>query len=178
MAEPSDLIGEVAGVAAEADIPKHIGPIHRNLDDVREKKYAARRVEALSLRLAGLTYEQIGERLGISTQGAIDLVNRTLSRAENLAVQQLRELESARLDRAQAAIWTQVLEGDLRAVDVFLRLSKRRSLLLGLDAPTEININVGIRDEMEAALGELEKVILGTVVRSHYESDGTTAIES
>lgn len=170
MAEPSDLVGEVAQVAEAADLPLNAGPTYRNLDDVRAGQQSARRVEALSLRLAGLTYEQIGERLGISKEGARNLINRTLQQAENLAAAELRELETARLDRAQAAIWTRVLEGDLRAVDTFLRISRRRSDLLGLDAPTEINLKVGIKDEMTRALDELQSVVLGEVVGSVYES--------
>ena len=100
----------------------------------------------------------------------MDLVTRTLERAENLAAREMRELEGARLDRAQAAIWTQVLEGDVKAVESFLRISQRRAKLFGLDAPTAVNVNVGIRMEMEQALDQLQKVVLGKVVNSHYES--------
>jgi transposase len=180
MAEPSDILGEVVEVAAEHDT-SFSGPLHRNLDDVRRKKDSARRMEALSLRLAGLTYEQIAERLDMSKSGAIDLVNRTLNRAENQAVDQMRDLEATRLDRAQAAIWTRVLEGDAKAVDTFLRISQRRAKLFGLDAPTAINLNVGIRNEMEQALTHLQNIVLGKVVSSHYEDSDESpppAIES
>lgn len=170
--KPNDLVAEVAQVAEDADLPKHLGPIHRNLDDVRAKKYAARRVEALSLRLAGLTYEQIGDRLDISTEGARDLVGRTLRQAENRAVEELRQLETARLDRAQAAIWTKVLDGDYRAIDTFLRISRRRADLLGLDSPKEINVKMGIREEMTKALNELETIVLGEVSEGVFEPVG------
>jgi hypothetical protein len=46
-----------------------------------------------------------------------------------------RTLEVQRLNAAQVGIWNQVLAGNLTAIDVFLRLSKRRSQLLGLDMP-------------------------------------------
>jgi len=167
MAKPSDLLGEIQEVAEAADLGPSRGPVYRSIDDKRRTKDSARRMEALSLRLAGLTYSQIGDRLGISEDGARDMVVRTLARAENRAVDEQRSVENARLDRAQAAIWTQVLEGDLRAVDTFLRLSQRRARMNGLDAPLAVNLSIGIRQDMEAALSTLEKIVLGEVIDSH-----------
>lgn len=120
----------------------------------------ARRTEAVSMALAGLTYEQIGERLGISAQGAHALVERTIIDTRNYAVDQLRALENARLDRAQAAIWSSVLEGDIKAVNTFLRISERRAKMNGLDAPNKVQMAVSVRQEMEQALVLLEEVIL------------------
>jgi DNA-binding CsgD family transcriptional regulator len=158
MARPSDLTGEVVEAAEASD----------DLDLARKRREAsaasARRVEALTLRLAGLSYEQIAERLHISREGAQDMVNRSLARAENLAAEEMRELEGSRLDRAQAAIWTQVLEGDVKAVQAFLQISARRARLFGLDAPTKLNISVSVRAEMEQALNALEQVVLGEVI--------------
>jgi len=48
---------------------------------------------------------QIAERMGIQPRSVRELVNRTLQFAENRAVEEMRELENAGLDRAQAAIW-------------------------------------------------------------------------
>lgn len=166
MAEPSDLVSEV--VQAAEVIP--VGPvISNNLDERRKRRAQARRVEALSLRLAGLTYEQIAEKLGIAPDGVRDMVERTLSRAENRAVEAERALENARLDRAQAAIWSKVLAGDLRAVDSFLRLSAQRAKINSLYAPVKIDLRADIRVEMETALRELERVVLGEVVRETTE---------
>lgn len=171
-------------MAQDAEIGPHdsSGAAPAPLDDVRRKRAQARRVEALALRLAGLSYEQIGDRLDISPEGALDLVRRTLTRAENLAVEQMREMEGARLDRAQAAIWTRVLEGDIKAVDSFLRISHRRANLFGLDAPTKIDLSVTVRQEMEQALAELNRVVLlGEVVRdddSDPDAGDYRAIES
>ena len=104
MAKPSDLVNEVIDVSSQTrESPRPEQP--SSLAERRKAQERGRRVEALSLRLAGLTYEQIGERLNLSTQGARDMVNRTLARAENQVVEEMRELEGARLDRAQAAIW-------------------------------------------------------------------------
>lgn len=112
------------------------------------------------MALAGMTYEQIGDRLDISPQGAHGLVMRTLEETRNYAVDDLREIENARLDRAQSAIWSDVINGDIEAIRVFLRISERRAKMNGLDAPSKIAMAVEIRQEMEQQLQVLESVVL------------------
>lgn len=125
----------------------------------------ARRVEAVSLRLAGMTYEQISERLDISNEQARRLVRQSLENAENSVAQDMRDIENARLDRAQSAIWSNVLRGDLKSIDVFLRISSARRKLNGLDAPAKLDVNMTIREEMNQALADLEHLVLeGEVV--------------
>jgi hypothetical protein len=43
--------------------------------------------------------------MGIQPRSVRELINRTLQVAENRAVEEMQELENARLDRVQAAIW-------------------------------------------------------------------------
>lgn len=155
MAKPGDPTGDVIEALHTATVT----------DIASGQRERARRVEAMSLRLAGLTYEQIGQRLDISKTAALDLVKRGLETAENLNAEQLREIENARLDRAQASIWTKVLDGDIQALDAFLRISARRARLNGMDAPQKVDMNVHIRAEMVQALENLERVVLGEVVR-------------
>lgn len=151
MARRNDLIREVAKAASESD----------EVGRVRRERQQARRAEALSLRLAGLSYDQIGERLKIDGAGARDLIVRTLRQAESRGVEQLRELENARLDRAQAAIWAQVLQGDIKAVQTFISISARRAKMNGLDEATKVSLSVAVRTEMEMALVQLENMVLG-----------------
>lgn len=158
MAKRSDLGDEVVKVLDETPAAKR-----------RKELHQARRAEALTLLLAGLSYEQIGERLGISKSGAIDMIGRSLDTAESRAVDEMRALENARLDRAQAAIWSKVLNGDEKAIATFLQISKRRSALNGLDAPTKIQLKVSVRHEMEQALNELEQVVLRGQVLSKVD---------
>lgn len=170
MAEQSDLVGEVGEVVREhASRPPKQEPV--SLASARRDRDKARRTEALAMRMAGLSHDQIGERLGISTDGARDMINRTLARAESRVVEAEREIENARLDRAQAAIWSRVLDGDLKAIDSFLRLSQRRAKMNGLDAPTKIDLSVGVRQEMEQALSELHRVVLGEVIHVAHEPE-------
>jgi hypothetical protein len=97
--------------------------------------------------------------MGIEPDSVRHLINRTLATAENRAVEEMRELENARLDRAQVAIWPNVLVGDYRAVMVFLQISQRRAKLNGLDAPASVVISPDVRGEMERALSDLQQVL-------------------
>jgi transposase len=130
-----------------------------NIADARRKRQRARRIGALSLKLAGVSTAQIAERMGIQPDTVRHLINRTLETAENRAAEEMREIENARLDRAQAAIWAQVLAGDYRAVITFLQISARRARLNGLDSPTSAVISHNVRGEMERALLELQQVL-------------------
>ncbi len=98
--------------------------------------------EALKLRSAALSYSQIAARLGVSKTTAFDYVSKALAelredRKKRAGV--LLDLELERLDYAQRGVWGRVVNGDVQALAIFLRLSERRSRLLGLDAPTKLS---------------------------------------
>lgn len=95
------------------------------------------------MRHAGNDYADIAESLAVSVATARKLVADALEAfAPYAEAEALRDLEAGRLDRAQAAIWQQVLAGDLQAVKTFLGLSERRSKLLGLDAPAKVAVAI------------------------------------
>src|SRR5215208_3653024 len=111
MAERTPILTDVAKLAEEAGNGGVSGSTgssayrpHSNLGEARRARQRARRVEALSLKLAGVSTAQIAERMGIQPNTVRHLVNRTLRTVENRAVEEMRPLENARLDRAQAAI--------------------------------------------------------------------------
>jgi len=173
MAERTAILTHVAKLAEEAGnggVSRSTGSSadrrHSNLGVARRARQRARRVEALSLTLAGVSTAQIAERMGIQPDTVRHLVNRTLRTAENRAVEEMRALENARLDRAQAAIWSNVLAGDYRAVMVFLQISARRARLNGLDSPASVEISPNVRGEMERALFDLQRVVLAGEVES------------
>ena len=163
----SEAVSE-ALVQLDEDAPTH-GKVYRH----------ARRAEAVTLAMAGLSYEKIGEELGISTSAAHALVTRTIAETRNYAVDHLRELENARLDRMTTAIWNKVIEGDLKAVDSYLRIAERRAKLNGLDAPTRVQMAVSVRVEMEEKLRELQEVIDAEVVSEDdvVEAEERQAVE-
>lgn len=81
-----------------------------------------------------------GENLRI--QVSKDLTNGLVAAAkwEALNREEYVQIEVASLNAAQAAIWPKVLRGDSLAVERFVKLSERRSKLLGLDAPTQTEV--------------------------------------
>lgn len=118
---------------------------------------AERRARAIALRLAGLEYQAIADRLGYSSRQAARVdVERALQ--ANLAEESrqadlLRQVELQRLDRLQAAAWPAAAAGDLRAIDTVLKVVDRRCKLLGLDAP--IRAEVLTIDAIEANIARL-----------------------
>jgi hypothetical protein len=99
----------------------------------------ARQLQALELRLAGVTYEQIATQLGYASRsGAHRAVESALKQTLREPAEALRELSAQRLDRATTALWRRVQDGDAHAIDVLLRIEARRARLLGLDAPASL----------------------------------------
>ena len=115
---------------------------------------------ALRLRASGLTYEAIGDELGVCQQTANRYVLEALAklRAEaGEAAQEVRELESMRLDRLLNAVWPQAEAGDIKAIETVLKLMERRAKLRGLDQP-ERSMTVTVtssREELEAEAAQL-----------------------
>lgn len=119
-----------------------------------------RRRLATELRAAGASFDAIGERLGMTKSGAWRLVHRPLQAAIVANVDAIREREGGKLDQAEAAIWPRVLEGELPAVDVFLRVAARRSRLFGLDAPVRVEGSMD-RDALYALLQQRVREVVG-----------------
>ena len=97
------------------------------------------------MRRAGATFQQIGDKLGITRQAAHLLVTEELKEiAEETRAEadELRTLEAERLDLAMRAIVGKVKTGDKDAVSAWIRLSESRRKLLGLDAPTQAAVSV------------------------------------
>lgn len=98
---------------------------------------AERRIDALEMRKMGYSYRKIGQKLGVSANTAHQDVKKSLeilAKQSNESADQLRHMELERLDIAMNAIGTLVRQGNLGAIDRWLKISERRSKLLGLDA--------------------------------------------
>lgn len=131
-----------------------------------------RRMLAMELRKAGLSYREIASTLkkrpGISdkyneSQAHKDVkygLERTVELTRQ-AAQEVRRLELERLNDLHRVLWGQVVvaeaEGrapDLRAVDRLLRVQERRARLRGLDEPLRLTI-----DDIEAYARRVAEVI-------------------
>jgi hypothetical protein len=93
-----------------------------------------REQDALELKRAGVTYDVIAERLDFANRGgAYKAVQRALVRTMQAPADELRTLEVDRLERLWFAVWQKAIGGDLGCIDRLLRISERKSKLLGLD---------------------------------------------
>jgi len=100
-------------------------------------KALARGERALRLRIEGATYRQIAADLSCSAATAYRDVSSALaeiasSRSEQ--AEELRALQSARLDALLVAVWDTAEAGDVKAIDRVLRIMERRARLHGIDA--------------------------------------------
>lgn len=106
----------------------------------------AKDLEALQLRKAGMSYEQIARAMTergmkISSSGAHKAVSRALDELVNQVAEEAKEvraLELARLDQLQLAAWERAMAGDTASIETIRRLMGRRAALLGLDRQDEL----------------------------------------
>lgn len=140
-----------------------------------------RRVKALELRKAGLSYRAIAAALDVSEPTAHKDVHTVLARLAKQADgkgEEYRQLELERLDALIASVWSQArgnkkegIPPDLAAMDRLMRLMQQRARLMGLDAPVtvkhtgtgkdgEIEFNVNdARDEIQRKLAGIAAAI-------------------
>ena len=134
----------------------------------------ANAIRLLTLRAAGMSYEQIAQEVGYADgSGARQALLRALQRHESENVAELRQIENLRLDTDERALRaiigdTQRPAGErIRAIDARTRLSARRARMNGLDAPVQVQLSAGVQAELSdalAELGEILGIVPGTVV--------------
>lgn len=139
----------------------------RNANVPQRRAELEAEAEALALRCAGLSYAEIARRQGSKhASTAWRRVEAALRDTIPVAdVDLLRQLEGERLDacttRVFAALEVAQTTGNvgavLRAVEVFVKLSERRSKLFGLDAPVRANflLSGALEQEIEALVEAL-----------------------
>ena len=142
----------------------------------------AQEIQAIQMRKGGATFSQIAEVLDLANRSvAFKMVRRALQRwgVENVA--EYRVLELARLDDMTRLLWPDILgrrstDGswevppDRDAMQLYLRVSERRSKLLGLDAPQGIEImpTGAVKTAGESLVEDYEK--MRTLVEGVAES--------
>ncbi len=104
-----------------------------------------KQVMALKLRQTGMEYDEIARQLGYkSPSAAWAAVKSALKKTLQEPADELRRIEDQRLNDAQLSIWAAVKRGNLQAIDRYLRISKARRELWGLDlGQPSVNVNVG-----------------------------------
>lgn len=125
---------------------------------------------ALALRLAGASYAEITEALGLgNVADAYEMVESTLaSQVQEHDREALRHQEAARLDRLQRGVWQKATDAEhpehLVAVKTVLAISESRRRLLGLDAPTTIAVHSPTQDEIDRWIATVHQAQYGDLI--------------
>lgn len=154
---------------------------------------SARRARMVRMKLGGMTYQQIADEEGYQDASHVrHLVIKALDRVEARNVQEYRDVQYARLERLHAAIWPLVIgshrrlredgtedpsyvdpDTRIKAAGMILRNAERQAKLVGADAPQRLDVSAGAQAQLEDALLELRKVVLGTVLDVNDTTDST-----
>jgi hypothetical protein len=124
-----------------------------------------RQTKAVALRLAGLDFASIAAQLGYTNRNdaVVDVQKAISARVEDgtRSIDELREIELLRLDRLQAAAWAKALTGDLKSIELSMKIIDRRCKLLGLDAPERHEVVT--LDWLDSQIRELQARIAARV---------------
>ena len=102
----------------------------------RQAEASVKACRAVELVRQGKTYDQVARAVGYANRGtAHRVVTKALSERLIDGIDELRDIEVARLDALQAAIWSRALTGDVRAINTVSRIIDRRCRILGLYPP-------------------------------------------
>jgi len=78
--------------------------------------------------------QQVADQLGYTSRGtAYNVVAKALREQTAEAVADLRDLENARLDALQHALWDAAMTGDVRAATAIVKIVQARVRLNGLE---------------------------------------------
>lgn len=133
---------------------------------------------ALAARRDGKQWAEIADELGYADpSGAYRAAKRLLDRTEFEAVEEYRAVEADRLDEAHRLQFDALVRlsnaGEFdavpAAVNAIVKISDRRSKLLGLDAPTRVNV-AHSGEDFAATAAQLMKEI-GLAAPSEFTPD-------
>lgn len=127
-----DSTPDTADAAAEYLLGDAIRPRPRARKTQRQVERATRKQEALTMRLAGVRIDRIAQLMGVHRRTVSLWIADAIRDIPREEADELRLLESTRLDALQQAVWTDAMRGEPRAVDRVLAIMDRRARYFGL----------------------------------------------
>jgi hypothetical protein len=132
----------------------------------KKAEASRRKALVLELRIAGDTYAVIAQKAGVTRQRAHQIVMEEMSalaKQREDSTAKLASMENERLDAMHAVLWPKAMAGDYDAIDRLVRISARRSKLLGLDVPTTMTVGVNkIAAPLQVVIEEVASGTTGT----------------
>ena len=95
----------------------------------------------------GHSYRQIADKYGVTESLVGNLIRKYIKDLRETGLRTVAEYRQVQIERIQtsyASIWTNVLRGRVDAINTMIRLMEREAKLLGLDAPTKVDISARI----------------------------------
>ncbi|MDB5716357.1 MAG: hypothetical protein JWO15_3754 [Sphingomonadales bacterium] len=133
----------------------------RTTDEARLEE-AARTRQVLLLRRSGLSFAQIAEATDYAdASGAAHAWRRAVKNAVQIPARETIALELERLDVAQAAIWTKVMNGNISAIEAWLKISAHRAKLEGMYKPVKLTLSGEEETEVHDAVADLLAILQG-----------------
>lgn len=130
---------------------------------------------AVGLRLAGATFTEVADTLGLPDRiAARDLIEKELASYDDdpAARDRLRDEEAARIERLLRGVWGKAVDPEnpehLPSVRTALALIDRHARLLGLDRPQEMVVYTPTTSEIDTWVTQ---VIAGRAVVDVEETD-------
>lgn len=137
----------------------------------REKK--AESLAILNAKVLGKRDIDIARELNMSTKTVQRRLDAFVEQHGAAAVESYRQVAEQQLDVLMAAAMAGVAEGDLKAIEVALKVHERRSKLLGLDAVEKTEHVVTVQTEQEKQLQDLlAQAARQEKLREHNLSEG------
>lgn len=119
---------------------------------------AERRRRVLQWRLAGVSFEHIGQQLGCSRQRAHQLYTDALAAITREPADEALKADLERLDLLWRAALEHALAGSARWAEVGLRVLERRARIIGYDAPTRSQVQLTV-EEVDQLDREIEQLL-------------------
>ena len=124
---------------------------------VRRVAQTEKQRQALQMRLAGASYEQVAAALHYRTRGgAWRAVQEALRKTLQEPADEVRKLELARLDSWLLSITPQIRSGSLEALDRGLKIMAQRTVYItGLKVPDRVDLRLTIQRAAQHVADEL-----------------------
>ena len=138
---------------------------------------AAKVEEAFQLRVQGLSFGQIGEKLGVTAKTANLWVREAVKEHQWAAAEVAMEHRQAAIDRNQELIKTlyeKAKDGDYPSIDRLLKVQEQNLTLVGANAPAKIEATglLGVAAVSEDQLKSLVTHAVADLKSSGYEVIG------
>lgn len=157
-------------------MPRGKTPEENRASQVRNKAQTVERdAEVWRLHIQGLTYRQIGQKLGIHHTTVMDIVNRGVAEVRDPLISQVRRLADERWHLLWNKLQPTVEAGDVQAIEVGRKLLESWRKMYAVDGPISIQMT-GDASPSELAvrklIAEAEAVVAAEEAKINGRGDG------